>query len=282
MEFLKIIALAIIQGLTEFLPVSSGGLSLLAGKLMGYDINVAVYISAMLHIGTLFAIVLVFRKNLYELFAEAGNCIRDAAKGRFTLNFYEISPTRKMLFMLMVSCLPLLLFLIPFNGVIDSLSLTNLLFIEAICFLISGFVLTLGFVLSGKKQNYKNMNIIFAAAMGIAQVLCVFFPCLSRFALTTGIGLSFKLPKSFVVKYSFIMSIPAIFMNCLFTFRGISEADVVIPVFPIIVGVIFSAVIGVFTVKILNYLLDKNKLNLFGILNTVLGVILTVTAVLLK
>ena len=118
--------------------------------------------------------------------------------------------------------------------------------------------------------------------MGIAQVLCVFFPCLSRFAFTTGIGLSFKLPKSFVVKYSFIMSIPAIFINCLFTFRGISEADVVIPVFPIIVGVLFSAVIGVFTVKILNFLLDKNKLNLFGILNTVLGVILTVTAVLLK
>ena len=269
MEFLKIIALAIIQGLTEFLPVSSGGLSILAGHLMGYDITVAVFISAMLHIGTLIAIVMVFRKNLYELLLEVGNCIRDAVKGSFTLNFYEISPTRKMLFMLMVSCLPLLIFLPPLNGAVDSLSLTNLLFIEAICFLISGFVLTLGFVLGGNKQNYKNMNIISAAAMGLVQVLCVFFPCLSRFALTTGAGLSFKLPKSFVVKYSFIMSIPAIFMNCLFTFRGISEADVVIPVFPIIVGVIFSAVIGVFTVKILNFLLDKNKLNLFGILNTV-------------
>lgn len=284
MEVLKALLLGIVQGITEFLPISSSGHLSLFRHFFNVEADTAGLFSAMLHIGTLVAILLMFYKPVYELFEEFLLCIRDIFKGEFTFNLNKMSPTRRMLFMFVISCVPLLLLLIPTGKdtvLMDSVevfSSDDSILAEGICFMITGFLLILGTTLNGNYRKMKNVSPVSALAIGVAQFFAACFPGISRSGSTISAALACGVSKKNAVRYSFILSVPAVLASGLVKFKDAMEADVIIPVIPLVVGVIASAVTGVFAIKILQIMIKKDLFKYFGYYCLALGFIVTIVS----
>ena len=282
MEIFKALILGIVQGITEFLPISSSGHLSVFRQLFNVETDTAGLFSAMLHIGTLVAILLMFYKPIYELFEEFTLCIRDILDRKFTFNIKKMSATRRMLFMFIISCVPLLLLLIPTGtdtNLMDTVSVfsnDNSLLAEGICFMVTGFLLLLGTTLNCNYKTKKNITPATALMIGVAQLFAACFPGISRSGSTISAGLCCGVSKKNMIRYSFILCIPAVLASGLVEFKDAIETDIIVPVFPLIVGVITSAVVGVFSIKLLQLLMKKDLFKYFGFYCLALGFITTI------
>lgn len=282
MEILKALLLGIVQGITEFLPISSSGHLSLFRHLFNIETDTAGLFSAMLHIGTLVAILLMFYKPIYELFEEFILCFKDIFKGKFTLNFKKMSATRRMLFMFVISCIPLLLLLIPTGEDANLMDMVGVfgsddsILAEGICFMFTGFLLILGTTLNANYKKHKNITPFSALIVGIAQFFAACFPGISRSGSTISAGLCCGVSKKNMIRYSFILSIPAVLASGLVEFKDAMETAVIVPVFPLLIGVITSAVVGVFAIKLLQILMKKDLFKYFGFYCLALGFITTI------
>lgn len=284
MEILKALLLGIVQGITEFLPISSSGHLSLFRQIFNVETEAAGLFSAMLHIGTLVAILVMFYKPIYGLFEEFILCIKDIFSKKFTFKLKEMSVTRRMLFMFVISCVPLLILLIPTGketNLMDSVAVfsnDDSVLAEGICFMFTGFLLILGSTLNENYKVKKNISPLTALLVGIAQLFAACFPGISRSGSTISTGLCCGASKKNMIRYSFILSIPAVLASGLVEFKDAMETDVIVPVFPLVVGVIVSAVTGVFAIKILQILMKKDLFKYFGFYCLVLGFVTTIVS----
>ncbi len=282
MDILKAFLMGLIQGATEFLPVSSSGHLSLFSHFFNIDTEISSLYSAMLHIGSLVAILVFFYKTIYELFIEFTLCIKDITKKRFTFDSKKISKTRKMLFMLIISCVPLLILLIPIGDgknimtVFNSISGDDSVLAEGICFIITGGVLLLGSLADKFYKKRRNIGPLTAFFIGLAQMISACFPGISRSGLTISTGLLCGVSRRNAVMYSFILSIPTVFAAGVIEFIDAMKTPTYIPVFPLVVGVVTSAVVGVLSISLLKFMFKKNKFKYFGIYCVSLGVITTI------
>ena len=281
-EILQALLLGIIQGVTEFLPISSSGHMSLFRHFTSMNPEGAGLFSAILHIGTLVAIFIVFYKPIYELFVEFFACIKDIFSKKFSFRLKDMSATRRMLMMFIVSCIPLLLLLIPVgNGknlmdVVGVFGSDNSIKAEGICFMVTGFLLLFGTYISESTQRFKKISPFSAVLIGIAQFFAACFPGISRSGSTVSAALCCRMSKKNAVRYSFILSIPAVLASGLVEFKDAMEGTEIIPVSSLLVGVIASAVVGVFAIKLLQILIKKNWFKYFGYYCLALGFIVTI------
>ena len=281
-EILQALLLGIIQGVTEFLPISSSGHMSLFRHFTGMNPEGAGLFSAMLHIGTLVAIFIVFYKPIYELFVEFLACIKDIFSRKFSFKLKDMSTTRRMLMMFIVSCVPLLLLLVPVGDgknlmdVVGVFGSDNSIKAEGICFMVTGFLLLLGTHISESTQRFKKISPFSAVVIGIAQFFAACFPGISRSGSTVSAALCCRMSKKNAVRYSFILSIPAVLASGLVEFKDAMEGTEIIPVSSLLVGVIASAVVGVFAIKLLQILIKKNWFKYFGYYCLALGFIVTI------
>lgn len=288
MEILKALLLGIVQGITEFLPISSSGHLSLFSHLFGVNTDTAGLFSAMLHIGTLIAILLMFYRPIYDLLEEFFLCFKDVVTGKFTFKLSKMSATRRMLFMFIISCVPLLLLLIPTGketNLMDSVavfSTDDSVLAEGICFMVTGFLLILGTTLNQSFKKKKTVTPVSALLIGIAQLFAACFPGISRSGSTISMGLCCGISKKNMIRYSFILCIPAVLASGLVEFKDAMEADVIVPVFPLIIGVVASAVVGVFAIKLLQILIKKDLFRYFGFYCLALGFITTIISAIEK
>lgn len=284
-DTLKAFLMGIIQGLTEFLPVSSSGHLSLFSHFFGLDTEISGLYSSMLHIGSLVAILVFFYKTIYELFIEFTLCIKDISKKRFTFDAKKTSKTRKMLFMFVISCVPLFFLFLPVkNGeniidVVEVFSGDDSILVEGICFIITGIFLLLGVFVDNSRKKKKNVGPLTAFFIGVAQVIAACFPGISRSGTTISTGLICGVSKKNMIMYSFILSIPTIFAAGLIEFIDAMKTPTFIPVFPLIVGVVTSAIVGILSIGLLRFLLKKNKFKYFGYYCVSLGVVTTIIGV---
>ena len=281
-DILQALLLGIIQGVTEFLPISSSGHMSLFRHFTSMNPEGAGLFSAMLHIGTLVAIFIVFYKPIYELFVEFFACIKDIFSKKFSFRLKDMSATRRMLMMFIVSCIPLLLLLIPVGDgknlmdVVGVFGSDNSIKAEGICFMFTGFLLLLGTYVSESTQRFKKISPFSAVLIGIAQFFAACFPGISRSGSTVSAALCCRMSKKNAVRYSFILSIPAVLASGLVEFKDAMEGTEIIPVSSLLVGVIASAVVGVFAIKLLQILIKKNWFKYFGYYCLALGFIVTI------
>lgn len=281
-EILQALLLGIIQGVTEFLPISSSGHMSLFRHFTGMNPEGAGLFSAMLHIGTLVAIFIVFYKPIYELFLEFFACIKDIFSRKFSFKLKDMSTTRRMLIMFIVSCVPLLLLLVPVGDgenlmdVVGVFGSDDSIKAEGICFMITGFLLLFGTYISESTQRLKKISPFSAVVIGIAQFFAACFPGISRSGSTVSAALCCRMSKKNAVRYSFILSIPAVLASGLAEFKDAMEGTEIIPVSSLLVGVIASAVVGVFAIKLLQILIKKNWFKYFGYYCLALGFIVTI------
>lgn len=282
-DMIKAILLGIVQGVTEFLPVSSSGHLSVFSHFFGIGGEVSGLFSSMLHIGTLTAIFVVFYRDIYELFMEFCRCIRDIFKGKFSLK--KMNPTRRLLMMFILSCLPLLLLLLPVgNGlrlkdVETALSTDNSILAEGICFAITGFFLLLGSAVTENAQKFRRIGPLAAVLIGVAQAIAACFPGISRSGSTISTGLCLRIPKQTMVKYSFILSIPAVVAAALMDLKDALHSGAAVSVAPIAAGVVTAAIVGLFAIRLLQFLLKKNKFKYFGYYCLILGAVVTIIGI---
>ena len=188
MEILSLVILGLVQGLTEFLPVSSSGHLVLLGSVFGIEDNL--FVSLILHLATLFAVVVCLRKEIWQLLRH---------------------PFSNLAIKLYVATIPTCLIVLVIMPLISTAFSGGGL---AVCFLISAIILFCADILSKQKQCSEGVSIKQAIIMGIGQGFAA-MPGISRSGTTISAGLIAGGNKEQTAKFSFLMSIPIILMSLL-------------------------------------------------------------------
>ena len=277
LSILKAIILGIVQGITEFLPISSSGHLSLFQHFLGVGGEGSLLFSVLLHLGTLIAVFIVFYKTIFELVIEAFDLIKDIFTGKF--KFKKLQGKKKMLVMFVFSCIPLLFLLIPVGNdmklmdYLGGFSEDDSILLEGICFLVTGVLLLTSTFISKKKTLTREVNTLDAFAIGIAQAFAAGFPGISRSGSTISTGMICGVSKSNMVEYSFILGIPAILVANIVEFKDAVETGAEIEILPTIIGVAVAAVVGVLCIKLLQWILKKDAWKYFGYYCLIIGVI---------
>lgn len=270
MEYLQSIILGAFQGATEFLPISSSGHLSLLQNLMGINGEGSLMLTVFLHFGTLVAVIAVYYKTLWSLILELGRLLKDL----FTGKIGKEKPTeeRHMLYMMILSCVPLLFLFLPVGGgnnlmdVVERLAEDDDLFVEATCFLITGLLLFFSTRLYARRTEIKPLvNTKEAWWVGVAQVFAAAFPGISRSGSTISTGMLLGVNKDYMVEYSFVLGTPAVLAATLVELKGALEGEAAaVSVGPLIVGIIVAAAVGVLAIKLLRWMVNKDKFRIFS------------------
>lgn len=284
MSVIKAIILGIVQGVTEFLPISSSGHLSLFQHFLNVGGEGSLLFTVLLHLGTLIAVFIVFHKTILELIVEFFSLIKDIFTGKF--KFKQLKGKKKMLVMFVFSCVPLLFLLIPVGGgeklmdVLAGLSEDDSILVEGICFVITGILLLASTYVSKKKELTRSVNTLDAFAIGIAQAFAAGFPGISRSGSTISTGMICGVSKQYMVEYSFILGIPAILVANIVEFKDAVQADAEIEILPTIIGVAVAAAAGVACIKLLQWILKKDMWKYFGIYCLIIGTITIILSIL--
>lgn len=275
MSILSAILQAIIQGITEFLPVSSSGHLSLYQHFTGNSGEGALMFSALLHLGTLVAVCTVFYKQIWELIKEFCLMIKDIFTGNFSVR--DASPQRRVVFMYIISTAMLIPFVI-FKGVFEGFAEDGSILMEGICFLYTAAILFMADRTSKGSKKAIDMKYKDATTIGFFQGVAL-LPGVSRSGSTISAGLFCGLTREAAVSYSFILGIPAILGGCLIEVKdGIAQkAD--IGFLPCIIGFVVAAIVGFLAIKLVQMLIKSDKFKVFWIYTGILGAVVIIIAI---
>ena len=304
MNIWEAIIQGIIQGLTEFLPVSSSGhLSLAQHVLPSTSSGTSDVgnqaLSLFLHFGTLFAVFIVYYKLIWNLILEFFRMCKDFFTGKFVWKIEKMNKERRMvIFVVVASAFAILLFLPvlgwmgletggepvkKFSDLAEYFSNDNSIMAEGIFFTITGILILLATVFEcriGHSPKNKDGVITMrnACAMGIGQCIAA-MPGISRSGTTTTMGMLTGAEKNTALEFSFIMGIPAVLAANLLEVKDTDWSAVSgSTIAAIIVGVIVSAVVGVLAIKFLKWIVANDKFHYFGYYCLILGIVVIIVA----
>lgn len=251
MSILQAAILGIIQGLTEFLPVSSSGHLVLFQQIFGVECDVLLF-DTLLHVGTLFSVVIVLWSEIIKILKR---------------------PFQKLTGMLIVATIPAVAATLLFNDfVTESFEGTFL----GVGFLATAFVLLLSELISeyGRKKQ-ADMTYPRALGVGCMQALAI-MPGLSRSGSTMAGALMTGVSREDAANFSFLMSIPIILGSVVYQGYDIVKEGVGFDqslLIPSLVGMLCAAVSGFFAVKFMMNLIKKHRLFGFAIYTAILGAV---------
>ena len=260
MTYLQAIILGLVQGIAEFLPISSSGHLKIFEKLLGLP-NVEtdyIFFDVLLHFGTLVAVLIVYHRVIGRLLREAFTMvhIRAARPGE-----EPDGPTRRMIVLLIVSLLPLFVIL-PLKSRLEKLGSNYL--IVGIMLMITGLALYLCDHLPKGKKTEREMTIWDALVVGAAQAVAV-MPGLSRSGMTISAGSARGLDRSYAVQFSFLMSIPTILSAVLMQLIDAVKAGIDASLLPkYLVGVVIAAASGVASMRLLQFIARRSRFGGFA------------------
>ena len=219
MTVIESILLGIVQGITEFLPVSSSGHLSILQNIFHIETNGSMLFDVMLHLGTLVAVFVVYRKDIWNMIKEALMMCADIFTNFRTFILNRIHKTslkykkivhnsyRKFVVLILVSTIPTGIMGVLGQDLITGASET--LIIPGICLLITGVLLLIADTVKEGRKKPKEVSYKNGLVIGIAQGFAT-LPGLSRSGTTVATCLLCGLERKFAVKYSFILSIPAV------------------------------------------------------------------------
>lgn len=267
MTYFEAVILGLVQGLAEFLPISSSGHLALLQQWFGIEEDKVLLFAVLLHVGTLVSVFIVYWKDIWELIVELCLTIKDIFTGKGLR--IEERPVRKLGVMIIVATIPTGIIGIFFNDFFDSLY-TSVLPI-GIGLIITGFLLTLAEKMGSSRRGIKQMNYRNAIFIGIVQGIAI-CPGISRSGSTLFGSLVCNLNREFAVKYVFLISIPSILGSAVLEAPAALEAGMEMSQLgPIIVGMIVAAVSGLIAIKTMIKVVSDKKLNYFSYYVWLLG-----------
>lgn len=249
MSILESIVLGIVQGLTEFLPVSSSGHLVLFQNIFGITGDM-LFFDTMLHVGTLIAVIAVFWKDIVSILKH---------------------PIQKLTGLLLVSMVPAVIATLLFKDFFEGAFAGQYL---AFGFMATGILLTVAEWFSRRtKKAKKDISYPNAIAIGCMQAVAI-LPGVSRSGSTLVGGLFSGIDRNEAARFSFLMTIPVILGSVVLQgYDLIKEGAGHIEVAPTIVGTIFAMISGFFAVRFMLGLIRKHKLYGFAIYVGLLGIL---------
>ena len=298
MSVLYAILQGIVQGITEFLPVSSNGHLVMIQHITGMRYN-NLFVTTMLHIGTLIALIMAYYKIIGGLFFAFFRLLKKLVMGKF--RWKEMDDEENMFVMLILGMLPCLLLLVPLpfgrgmNGTLLAQIFNNndaYFLVTGMSFLMTAVLLWLGNTANTLTENlYKNMrivrkkgagreyiNVIDALCIGFTQMFSAIFPGLSAVAAAFVMGEIRGINRQKSLDYAFLLSIPSIIMASVFQIRNFSDTDTGL-LFPTVVGMVIAGVTGLFSITFFRKILKKKNLRIYILYVLVLGTAVTVISV---
>ena len=267
MNILQAIIIGIVQGLTEFLPVSSSAHLVFAHNILGVESSLA--FDVFLHLGTLIAVLWFFRWDIIKMFKSWLLSIGDISQGRFRQGFYE-DPYKRLAWYVILATIPVGIVGVLFEDSVDAL-FAGALYVPAFFLFVTGTILYLSQRMASGTVNLRNISAKESLWMGLGQA-CAILPGLSRSGTTIAAGLTIGLEKEFAAKFSFILSIPAIFGAFIFQLKDIGSA-MDTNFLPIFLGFIASIIAGYFAIKWMLDLIQNKSLDIFAYYCWAVGII---------
>lgn len=260
MDWLTAVILGIIQGITEWLPISSSGHFIVAQHLLGEEIPFSFNIG--LHFATMLVIIIFFRKEILVILKAFKEIFLDVGHGMSLKKAVTLKPERKYAVLVLISVIPT-----GIIGVIVDLYIIDLyikiLLPVGIAFIIQGFLnLSTKF---GKELRDKNeINLRDAVAIGTMQGLAS-FSGLSRSGSTIAIGVARGIKREDAARFSFVASLPAFIGATILELPEITGMSGEINFQMMLIGGSTSFIVGLISLKLLMYVLKGKKFYLFSL-----------------
>ena len=260
MTYLQAVILGLVQGLADFLPISSSGHLALLENFFGIKESDMLFLTVMLHFGTLIAVFIVFWKDIWELLQELVLTIKDLCTGK-GLRLNE-RPVRKLGVMIIVACIPTAIIGVLFGDIFEGLYSKPIAI--AIMLICTAILLILAETYGGGDRNITNLNFRNSIFVGLVQGIAI-IPGISRSGSTLFASLLCKLDREFAVKFVFLISIPTILGSLILELpdgikAGVSGSEWG----PVIVGVLVAFLSGLFAIKVMLKVVTNRKLKYFS------------------
>lgn len=239
---LKAILLGAIQGLTEFLPVSSSGHLVLFRNILNFHDGLLTF-EVLLHFGTALAVIIVFWQDIKKLF-----------------NFKD-PQQRHFLMLLIVGTIPAGLMGIFLEDYIESLFSSTAL--VGLMLIVTGLILFFSSKFYKGDKGITDIRFVDALIIGIAQGIAI-IPGISRSGMTIVAALSRRINRELAAKYSFILSLPVILGAGVYRSRLLFSSTTAGNFLPLLLGTLAALTVGYFAIKILNKLIIQGRLHYFS------------------
>ena len=276
MTFLSSFLLGLVQGIAEFLPISSSGHLAIAQNLLGMSDagTVPEFFDVLLHLGTLVAVFVAYwadiKDMVLEFFRGAGDLIHHSTPN-------PVPPARRLILLIILGTLPLFVVL-PVKDAVQSLS-NSMVFIGA-ALIVTGVLLFVSDRVKKGRKIERTATWLDVLIVGLGQAIAT-MPGISRSGMTITTGCFVGFERKFAVRFSFLLSIPAVLGANILSLADAAKAGInwaEVPVY--LVGVVTAAVVGYLCIRLLRFIADRGKFGAFayycwavGVLTLVLNVI---------
>ncbi|MCD6184452.1 MAG: undecaprenyl-diphosphate phosphatase [Deltaproteobacteria bacterium] len=259
MEPIQAIILGIIQGLTEFLPVSSSGHLVIFQNIFGlkegalsFDINV--------HIGTLLVVLICFRHEILSIILSIFRCTNMLIKQKKSIPEIYSDPDFKLAFLIITGSVPTAILGLMFHNIADRLfSSITMVGLMLIC---TGFILWFTRYLTKSARDINGFTIKNSLVIGLVQGFAI-IPGISRSGSTIAAGLYLGLTRETAARYSFLLSIPAIMGAELLNIKNL-QAGAMLPDKITLLGMLASFIAGYSALKVLLFIVKKGNMHFFA------------------
>jgi undecaprenyl-diphosphatase len=261
MTTLEAIVLGIIQGLTEFLPVSSSGHLVLFQQLFGLK-EAELFFDVCVHLGTLVAVIVVFHWEIKNIIMALLRLVSSVSRKETVLQQVGSDPELKMALLIVIGSIPTAVLGLMFLGIADQLFSSSLF--TGLMLMVTGLLLWLTRRAKAGNQGARiaGFSKTKAFIIGIVQGLAI-IPGISRSGSTISIGLLLGIDRETAARYSFLLSIPAIVgAGALSLKDGLSQTDPAIRIS--LMGAAAAALVGYAALKVLLRMVRKGRLYVFA------------------
>ncbi len=258
MNVLETILLGIMQGLTEFLPISSSGHLTLLQNLLGFK-EPQLFLDVVLHLGTLFSICFYFRSDLKNMLTETGAFAKSVTSGQQGIRDISKYPHAALTLMVVIGTLPTVFIGVTFRSSVEKLF--DSVVMVGCALLVTGLILLITRYITDDEERKDKILLIAALCIGTAQGLAL-IPGISRSGTTIVCGMLLGLNRELAARFSFLLSIPAIIGAVALHLIALPFSE--LPFIPLATGFLFAAVIGFMALKILMGVVKRGRLYYFS------------------
>ena len=260
MTYVTSFLLGLVQGVAEFLPISSSGHLAIAQNLLGLEGagSVPEFFDVLLHLGTLIAVFAAYWKDICDMVVEFFRGIGDLAH-RSTPS--PVPPARRLILLIIVGTLPLFAVL-PIRKSVQGLA-DNMVFVGA-ALIVTGFLLFLCDRARKGRKDARSATVLDVLVVGVSQAIAT-VPGISRSGMTITTGCFVGFERRFAVRFSFLLSIPAVLGANILSLKDALTGGVDWSQRPVyLAGVVVAAVSGYLCIRLLKMIADKGRFGAFA------------------
>jgi undecaprenyl-diphosphatase len=265
-EVFNAVILGIIQGLTEFLPISSSGHLVIAQKIFSIDFQDNHLMNVVLHLGTVVAIIIVFKEELIDIFKTV---FSKRIFYLFNIRVVREDQSLWLILIIVIGTIPAAIIGLFFRD--SFILMSGSLVFVSFAFLVTGFILfSTRFIKGHTKDNYNNITMLDTIIIGFLQGIAI-TPGISRSGITISGGLWRSIKRNKIGRYSFLLSLPAILGANIIEFK---RANIIgLEWMPLLVGFVVSFIFGYWALKVFLSFVNRGQLHNFSYYCWAIGII---------